>query len=144
MFVRDAPFSSAGLDAYRPLVGDATVDRLRALAAPLRGTTVLHVNATPVGGGVVEMLLSLVPLMRDAGFEVDWYALEAEPSFFEVTKRYHNALQGERSPWSQDAFETYWHGCRRNARALREAGAATTTSSSSTIRSRWCCERCCR
>lgn len=122
MIVRQAPFSSAGLDAYRPLVGDETVDRLRSLAEPLRGASVLHVNATPAGGGVAELLLSLVPLMRDVGLEVDWYALEAEPSFFEVTKRYHNALQGQRRPWSQAAFDTYWEGCRRNAARLREIG----------------------
>lgn len=123
MFVRDAPFSDAGLDAYRAVVGDETVDRLRTLAAPLEGARVLHVNATPVGGGVAEILLSLVPLMRDAGLDVDWYALDAGPDFFEVTKQYHNALQGQPAPWSQPDFDVYWDGCRRNAHELREVGA---------------------
>lgn len=118
MFVTDAPFSTAKLEDYRPLVGEAAIDRIRMRADRLRGARVLHVNATAVGGGVAEILLSLVPLMRAVGLHVDWFVLDASDRFFEVTKRYHNALQGEAVPWSPEAFDVYWDGCRANAHRL--------------------------
>ena len=49
-----------------------TRSRGTALAAPLRGTRVLHVNATPYGGGVAEILRSEIPLLRDLGLVADW------------------------------------------------------------------------
>lgn len=120
MFVTDAPFSTARLDDYRPLVGDEAIERIRARAEPVRGARVLHVNATAVGGGVAEILLSLVPLMRAVGLHVDWFVLDASDRFFEVTKRYHNALQGQAVPWSPEAFDVYWDGCRANAHRLAD------------------------
>ncbi|MFI2372178.1 glycosyltransferase [Streptomyces sp. NPDC018833] len=83
------------LDAYRPAVGDAVVDGLRELADPLGGVRVLHVNATPYGGGVAEILRSEVPLLRDLGVVADWMTISAGDDFFEVTKAIHNGLQGD-------------------------------------------------
>jgi trehalose synthase len=118
MLVTDAPFSTATLDDYGPLVGEEVVAELRDAARDLRGTRVLHVNATAVGGGVAEILLSLVPLMRAAGITADWYVLEAEDRFFEVTKDYHNALQGKPTAWLPSGFDLYWAAVERNARKL--------------------------
>jgi trehalose synthase len=120
MLVTDAPYSPATLEDYASLVGGDTVARLRELARPLQGARVLHVNATAIGGGVAEILLSLVPLMRDAGLEADWYVMQAEDRFFEVTKDYHNALQGKPTEWSPGAFDLYWSAVERNARRLEE------------------------
>jgi trehalose synthase len=120
MLVTDAPFSTATIEDYAPLVGAERVERMREKGTALRGQRVLHINATAVGGGVAELLLSLVPLMRDAGLDVDWYVLDADPPFFEVTKQYHNALQGKPTAWSTEFFETYWRGCEANARLLNE------------------------
>lgn len=53
------------LTDYCPLVGNTVVEEILALARPLQGTRVVHVNATAFGGGVAEILMSLVPLMRD-------------------------------------------------------------------------------
>jgi trehalose synthase len=120
MFVTDAPFSRATLDDYADLVDESVLGTLREQARGLAGARVLHVNATPVGGGVAEILLSLVPLMRDLGLETDWYVLEAEDRFFEVTKDYHNALQGKPTEWSPDQFDIYWASVERNARKLEQ------------------------
>lgn len=123
MLVTDASYSRATLDDYKPLVGEPVVEELRALARPLRGTRVLHVNATAVGGGVAEMMLSLVPLMNDVGLNTEWYVLDADDRFFEVTKGYHNALQGQPTTWSGEDFDLYWQAVERNARKLeREFG----------------------
>ena len=53
------------LDDYRDVIGPDALDELRALAAPLRGARVLQIHATPYGGGVSELLRSVVPLERD-------------------------------------------------------------------------------
>ncbi|MFP4623244.1 MAG: glycosyltransferase [Gemmatimonadota bacterium] len=118
MLVTDASYSRASLGDYESLVGEEVVEELRALARPLAGARVLHVNATAVGGGVAEMLLSLVPLMNDAGLRTEWYVLDAGDDFFEVTKGYHNALQGQPSGWSSEDFDLYWRAVERNARKL--------------------------
>lgn len=119
MFVTDAHFSTAELEDYRPFVGDDVVDRIQARAAVLQGARILQVNATAIGGGVAEMLLSTVPLMRGLGLDVDWYVLDADDDFFEITKGYHNALQGLDIPWSAPGFDAYWRGCKENAQQLR-------------------------
>jgi trehalose synthase len=80
------------------VIGSDAFDELRALAAPLRGARVLQINATPYGGGVSELLRSLVPLERDLGLVADWKIISGDDAFFEVTKRLHNGLQGARGP----------------------------------------------
>ncbi len=82
------------LDRYRSVLGDEEIETIRQLARPLAGAVVQHVNSTAKGGGVAEILGGLVPLMRDAGMEVDWDVMEGDARFFAVTKAIHNALHG--------------------------------------------------
>jgi len=82
------------LQPYVEHVGDKALDELRALAAPLQGARVAHINATAYGGGVSELLRSIIPLYRSFGVEAEWFAIPGRPEFFEVTKGFHNALQG--------------------------------------------------
>ena len=56
---------------YEATAGLESVERLRALAEPLRGARVLHLNATPYGGGMAEILRSEIPLLRDLGLYAD-------------------------------------------------------------------------
>ena len=60
------------IGSYEASAGEEAVDRLRELAAPLKGARVLHINATPYGGGVAEILRSEIPLLRDLGLVADW------------------------------------------------------------------------
>ena len=80
---------------YATLVSRGLMDEVRRLADPLAGKRVVHVSATPFGGGVAEILYTLVPLMADAGLEVEWRVMRGEDEFFRVTKTIHNALQGD-------------------------------------------------
>jgi trehalose synthase len=80
--------------AHAEFAGLAAVTELKRLAAPLRGARVLHINATPRGGGVAEILSSAVPLLCDLGLAASWRTIVAEPDFFVVSKAIHNALQG--------------------------------------------------
>ena len=83
------------LEDYRPIVGDDVISEIYRLARPLYGKKVLHINSTYYGGGVAEILYSLVPLLNAAGVDADWRTLRGAPEFFNITKKFHNAIQGE-------------------------------------------------
>ena len=83
------------LDDYRQIVGDDVLGEIYSKARALQGRHVIHVNSTYQGGGVAEILGSLVPLMNDVGIEADWRILRGAPDFFAITKKFHNALQGD-------------------------------------------------
>ena len=82
------------IEDYTPLVGAETIDRVREKARPLRGLNVAHVNSTYYGGGVAELLSSLVVLMNSVGIRAEWRVIQGRPDFFSITKKMHNALQG--------------------------------------------------
>lgn len=66
------------------------------VAPKLRDRTVWMVNSTAKGGGVAEMLPTLVNLLRDLGIRTEWVAIDSdEPEFFVLTKRIHNLIHGE-------------------------------------------------
>lgn len=109
------PVQPRDIEAYRPIVGDEVVDDLRSKAKDLTGARVLHINSTAYGGGVAEILYTLVPLMSSLGLEAEWQIIEAEPEFFEVTKFFHNALQGMEIPTTRQMTETYMRTIRENA-----------------------------
>jgi trehalose synthase len=95
------------LAPYGALIGGDAIDELRSLAAPLRGARVAQINATMYGGGVSELLRSLVPLYRALEIEADWLVIPGSAPFFRVTKGMHNALQGARVPLDKAARRTY-------------------------------------
>jgi trehalose synthase len=107
------------LDDYRPIVGEQVVERVRELAAPLRGARVVHVNPTAFGGGVAEILHTLVPLMRDVGLDAEWRLMEGSDEFFNVTKAFHNALQGADLELTAEMREIYLRYNEQNARAFQ-------------------------
>lgn len=95
------------LDDYRFIVGDEVIAGIHSLAEPLQGARVVHVNATAFGGGVAEMLVTLVPLMRDVGFDAGWQVIEGEDEFFNVTKACHNGLQWMDIPFTEE-MQAIW------------------------------------
>ena len=111
------PLTSKTLDDYRPVVGDACIDEIRELAAPLAGARILHLNATSFGGGVAEILTALVPLMNDAGLSADWQVIRGSDEFYGITKSMHNSLQGMYIDWTPQMRET-WLQINHNNAAL--------------------------
>ena len=101
------PTSPRSVDEYRHIIGDRKIDELRELAAPLRGARVLHVNATAFGGGVAEILGTLVPLMNDLGLQADWQVIRGADEFYKVTKAMHNALQGMYIQWTAEMYDIW-------------------------------------
>jgi trehalose synthase len=108
------------LDLYEGSVGAEAVAQLRELAAPLERARILHVNATPYGGGVAEILRSEIPLLRDLGLLADWKLITGDQTFFSVTKTIHNALQGAPRELTHAEQETYLAHSARNAQLLEE------------------------
>ncbi len=110
------------VDDYRASAGDEAVEVLRTLAEPLRGARVLHVSATPYGGGVAEMLRSEVPLLRDLGLDAHWNLIRGDDPFFAVTKALHNGLQGSTQGLTTGQQEHYLSQSAQNADALDDDG----------------------
>lgn len=74
----------------------------------VEGTPVIHINATPVGGGVAELLQSQIPLERSLGIESHWLVLDDIPAaFFDITKKMHNFLQGKEGELTQKEKKLY-------------------------------------
>jgi trehalose synthase len=92
--LQNVEVEAKSLEDYRPIVGTEAIEQIRALAESLQGARVVHVNATAFGGGVAEILQTLVPLMRDVGLDAHWQVMEGKEEFFNVTKAMHNGLQG--------------------------------------------------
>ena len=103
---------------YTHIVGRPLVEEIRALAEPLQGRRVVHVSATAFGGGVSEILYTLVPLMKDVGLEAEWQVIYGREEFFNATKLMHNALQGAPEDLSDEQWETWRRYNEMNAREL--------------------------
>ncbi|OGW60096.1 MAG: glycosyl transferase family 1 [Nitrospirae bacterium RBG_16_64_22] len=106
------------LSAYAEVIGPEAVHTLERLAAPLRGRSFLHVNSTAAGGGVAEILTQLVPIFRELGLDCRWEVIAGTPEFFDVTKTFHNALQGEATGLADAQYDLYRRVNEDNARRL--------------------------
>ena len=121
------PLSSIRLSAYESVVGEAEIEQIRMLAAPLAGTRIQHLNSTFAGGGVAELLSRLIPLMRDVGLDASWDVIQAGRQFFQVTKDFHNALHGAYEEILPEHYKTYLETTRSNlALVSRDADFVVT------------------
>src|ERR1051326_4269467 len=89
-----APPPPPRLDDYQSIIGQSNLDSLHFLSQDLRGKSLKMVNSTAVGGGVAEMLNRLVPMLCELEVNTHWDVITGGNDFFEVTKAFHNALQG--------------------------------------------------
>ncbi len=103
---------------YASLLSRGLMDEVRRLAEPLEGKRVLHLSATAFGGGVAEILYTLVPLMADAGLEVEWRVMRGADEFFRVTKTIHNALQGDPTGLTEEDVAVFHRYNRETASEL--------------------------
>src|SRR5947209_8189880 len=97
--LKEIPLVSLSLEPMHGLLDreesaqlDRTIERARKLLA---GRVVWNINSTAVGGGVAEMLQSLLGYARGAGIEARWLVIHGDETFFRVTKRLHNFLHGD-------------------------------------------------
>ncbi len=109
------------LQKYAQIVGEEVVDHLRQLAEPLRGLKVVHVNSTREGGGVAEILSWLVPLKNELGIHTEWEVVTGSQEFYQCTKGFHNALQGNRVEIPGSLLRAYEGANEENADRLRSS-----------------------
>lgn len=107
------------LKAYAAVAGEDVIAHLRQVSAPLKGMKIVHVNSTRVGGGVAEILDKLVPLKRELGMDVRWEVITGNGDFYQCTKQFHNALQGNPVIIPEALLREYDETNRRNADELR-------------------------
>ncbi|PNX54287.1 MAG: glycosyl transferase family 1 [Thermoplasmata archaeon M9B2D] len=103
------------LDKYQEIVGESLIQKIRDEASSLSEKKMVHINSTYQGGGVAEILNSLIILLNDVGIETDWRILHGNLDFFTITKKFHNALQGDRINLSPKKKEIYYINNVNNA-----------------------------
>ena len=113
-------FPGRSIEAYADVTTHERLGRLRSLANDLDDVRILHVNSTATGGGVAELLRSIVPLCTDLGIDTEWLVMDADDEFFEVTKAMHNGLQGSGAPLTEEMKTTYQTVNDRNAAELED------------------------
>ncbi|MFQ5886917.1 MAG: glycosyl transferase family 1, partial [Anaerolineae bacterium] len=84
--LQTVPLGEKRLDDYQDIVGQERIKEIRGAASPLRGSRLVHINATAFGGGVAEILSTLVPLKNDVGLDAQWQVIAGSEEFFKVTK----------------------------------------------------------
>jgi trehalose synthase len=116
--LQPVPVAQKSLADYTHLAGKPLVEEVRGLAGELEGLRVLHLSATAFGGGVAEILYTLVPLMADVGIEVEWQVMLGREEFYNVTKQLHNALQGDPHDLTPEQWQIFAKYNELNSREL--------------------------
>jgi len=112
----------AHVKEYIPIVGQAIVDDLQLLAGKLQGKAIQHINSTAVGGGVAEILNRMVPLLKELGVDTRWDLIKGGEQFFEVTKKFHNALHGRQETITQHDFDLFMDTSLKNIEEVNISG----------------------
>ncbi len=118
--LQEVALGQRSLADYTHICGKDLIEEIRELAEPLAGKRVLHVNATAFGGGVSEILYTIVPLMRDVGIDAHWHVILGAEEFFNVTKLMHNSLQGDEQEITDQQWEVFQAYNAMNAKGMED------------------------
>jgi trehalose synthase len=118
--LQPVPVGHKHLSDYTSIVGRPLVDEIMERAKRLKGKRILHLSATAFGGGVSEILYTIVPLMADVGLDVSWQVIYGREEFFNATKVMHNALQGHPQDLTPEQWGIWKHYNEINARELMD------------------------
>jgi trehalose synthase len=91
---------------------------LQQLGEKLHGRTFLHINSTKAGGGVAEILQRMIPILNALGINARWEIIEGDERFFDITKKIHNALQGNPEDITAAMWKHHYEVNKKNARKL--------------------------
>ncbi|MDP3048613.1 MAG: glycosyltransferase [Thermodesulfovibrionales bacterium] len=112
----------AKIQDYVPIVGRSTIEELRALAERLSGKVIQNINSTFTGGGVAEILTRMVPLLNQLGVDAQWTTIKGQKDFFDVTKKFHNALHGRKEDISSEDLSLFLEVNKKNIEELKFQG----------------------
>lgn len=115
--------SSKRLEKYKGLISKNLFLEIKEISKDLKGLKVNFVNSTPRGGGVAELLKSLVPLMKGIGIRAEWYTIPGRNDFFKITKEIHNALQGKDYSFPFSHRKKYLNYLKRTAKIMQDMKA---------------------
>ncbi|MEK7813683.1 MAG: glycosyltransferase [Candidatus Desantisbacteria bacterium] len=107
---------------YAVIVGQGIIDELFLLAQRLQGKIIQNINSTAVGGGVAEILIRIIPLLRQLGVDARWDVIKGNERFFGITKKIHNALHGVNVEITSEDLGYFLETNRDNAQELNLYG----------------------
>ena len=99
---------------YSPLVGEGSIYELYSLSEGVQDRVIQNINSTLEGGGVAEILSRIIPLLRQLGVDANWDVLKGDDTFFKITKKFHNTLQGMDECISNDELAHFLEVNRQN------------------------------
>lgn len=103
------------LKEYGRIAGKEVIENIRREAEPIEGSHITHMNSTYLGGGVAEILNSLVIPFNELKIQMGWRLLKGSHTFFNITKKFHNSVQGDESHFSSHAKRIYLDEIEKNA-----------------------------
>ncbi len=103
---------------YEEIVGKNYITQLKHLAQFSQNKKVIMVNSTKTGGGVAEILHRLIPLINDLGIDCTWKTITGDNGFFNTTKGFHNALQGNLTKFSREELDYYLKINEKNSKDI--------------------------
>jgi len=106
------------LDEYAEIVGPQIIEELIRLGNGIKGLKVQQVNSARYGGGVAEMLRSVIPLERVLGLDINWEVITGNIDFFNYTKTIHNFLQGKMGIPDLVGTKVYWDTNKANFKLI--------------------------
>lgn len=110
------------IEEYSSIVGPSVIEDLRLLGQRLKGKVIQNINSTSVGGGVAEILTRMIPLLRELEVDTKWDLIKGGEQFFEVTKKFHNALHGRKEEIGQKDFDVFLETSQKNIEEVATYG----------------------
>ncbi len=110
------------IEDYTGVVGQGTIDDLKRIADKLKGKKIQNVNSTAVGGGVAEILNRMIPLLNQLGVDAGWDVIKGGEKFYDVTKKFHNAIHGTKENLTREDFEVFMETSRMNIESMKIYG----------------------
>lgn len=102
------------LDEYLGISPKGDLLLLQMLGAKMQGRSFLHINSTREGGGVAEILQRMIPMLKELGIDARWEVIEGNAKFFDITKKVHNALQGNVEHITEKMWQYHFEINRKN------------------------------
>ncbi|MEE9524375.1 MAG: hypothetical protein V3V59_06460, partial [Thermodesulfovibrionales bacterium] len=106
------------IDKYQGIAPKGDLILLKRLGKLLRDRSFLHVNSTKEGGGVAEILQRMIPLLQDIGINARWDVIDGDNRFFDITKKIHNAIQGNPEKITNDMWDHHYAINEKNAKKM--------------------------
>jgi trehalose synthase len=96
------------IEQYSGIAPRGDLRIIQKLCEKLKGKTFLHVNSTRKGGGVAEILQRMIPLLKNMGIRAKWEVIEGDNEFFDITKKIHNTLQGNKESITEAMWKHHY------------------------------------